>query len=277
MRFLCPLGARQIPENIFGPTDLAPKFFAHLTLPIWSGPSRESFRPAVTGETSTWKDAFERLSVDRRFRVLLVAFEAAARAAEKNIGSTELPSGLALAMDPAVHFLKDYEVYARKARRYQMRQRAKRVWTEDDLTRVLAWKAVCEVQDHLRKIRAAIVKPLRTSRASLASDETHQSWIKIVVSHLAAQESKAAHDATVFVRYLWSNGNALTETPKRGISFKAKSIARELSRIENEPWDENRVQRARSFVTREMSRFKGSSIAEIVKTIQQATMSGSTS
>ena len=181
--------------------------------------------------------------------------------------SIQLPSGLALSLDPASNFLKSPELYVRKARRYLMRQAEVKNWTEAHLTRILALKATNEVRDHLRKIRSGLAAPSRSGKSTRESDETHKDWIKTIIASLEAQTSKSARDGAVLVRYVWQNTSALTETP-RGISFKAQAIATELTRTENEVWDGNRVQRARMFVIDQFAHIEGESVADVIHIIR---------
>jgi hypothetical protein len=109
--------------------------------------------------------------------------------------------------------------------------------------------------------------PSRFNGSQREPDEEHKDWLETIISYLSAMDTKTARDAAVFFRYVWKHTDTLTETPRRGISFKAQSIAAELTRLEKDAWDVNRVQRARSFAIREMSRFPGSSIAEVVRLI----------
>src|ERR1044072_3218107 len=94
-----------------------------------------------------WRDAFEALSPQQQLVVLQRAYEAIARACERLQGSAPTPCGINIASDAASQLLRRYEVYLRKARRYQMRQQEIMEWTLNDLARTLAWKGINEVRD----------------------------------------------------------------------------------------------------------------------------------
>ncbi|MCP1842146.1 hypothetical protein ACVIHI_004935 [Bradyrhizobium sp. USDA 4524] len=213
---------------------------------------------------SSWKDAYEALPLEKRHWVEMVAFETIARTFEKFGGSVAASSGLALALDPASQLLECYEVYLQRALRYQLGQGLVKDWSDQDLARTLAWKAAKEVLDHLRKIRAGLVKPNRSRINHRESDEDHKYLVANLISHLRSTKRKAGRDAAVLLEYVWQHSHVLTETPKRRVSFKVQSIAAGLTKLRNEKWDGNRVQRAKVFAIKELSQFQGSSMDEIV-------------
>jgi hypothetical protein len=215
-----------------------------------------------------WRDAYARLSCEQKLRLEQRAYEAVARACERAGGTTPLADGLDLALDPASQFLRSYEVYVRKARRYQMRQTKIRLWTLRDLSSTFAWKAMNEVLDHLRKIRRTLPSPGLVRMPARHSDEEHQAWILEIITYIETLKSKPARDAATLLKYLCTRPGALTETPKRGLSFKVIVQARELSQRTHESWNVNRVQRARAFLIRTMSQFEGNSVPEIMTLVR---------
>jgi hypothetical protein len=227
----------------------------------------ETYVP-VAVHHGTWAEAFQALRPEKQLQVQQYAYEAVARTVERIAGSIPLTSELGRSFDPASQFLKGNEVYLRKARRYLMRGSNVNDWAANDLAKTLAWKACNEVRDHLKKIRTGLraTTPIQTSPRQM--EETHKYWIATVITYLESQKTKTARDAAVLLQYVWKHTSALTVTPKRGISFKIKAIAAAMTQTEHELWDDNRVQRARSFVLDEMSHFETHSVAEIVELLR---------
>jgi hypothetical protein len=215
-----------------------------------------------------WRDAYERLSREQKLRLEQRAYEAVARTSERIAGTAPPSDDLGVSLDPASQLLRRHEVYVRKARRYQMRQSRIRPWTFRDLSSTLAWKAANEVLDHLRKIRRDLVSPARATMPIRHSDEEHQSWISDIIRYLETLKSKPAHDAAALLQHLCKHASALTETPTRGVSFKAKVLACELTTSTQEKWDVNRVQRARAFLIYAMSQFEGDSVPAIMTLVR---------
>lgn len=215
-----------------------------------------------------WRDAYEQLPFEHKLKMEARAVEAVARVCERIPVTMPLSNEVNLSLDPASQMLRGYEVYVRKARRYQMRQAQVRCWTMRDLSATLAWKAANEVLDDLRRIRRSLVSLRPVVAPTRFSDDLHQDWLAVVIAYLETLDSKSARDAVVLMRYVLENAGALTVTPKRGVSFKSKALAEGLTGATREPWDENRVQRARSFAVGAMSRFEGASVAEIMTRVR---------
>jgi hypothetical protein len=218
----------------------------------------------------SWRGVFEQLSPQGQGEVYLFAYEAVARFVDRLSGSELDPDGQTVGINSAAQFLKDYDVYVRKARRYQMRQTEIQEWTVKDLSRTLAWKAAKEVQDHLRKIRRGLSKPDKVVRFPRYSDEQHKSWVLTIINYFEGRETKTSRDAALLIEMIWRHSSALTQSPGRGISFKAKAIATELTREHNEIWNTSRVQRARAFILKEMSQTEGDSVADVVHHLLRA-------
>lgn len=80
--------------------------------------------------TGRWRDAFAKLTLLEQHKALRHAYEAIARFCEKMIEASKRASNdsVLVTADPATAFVKEYEVYVRKARRYQMRQDGIQEW-----------------------------------------------------------------------------------------------------------------------------------------------------
>ena len=212
----------------------------------------------------TWRGAFGRLSPQQQGEVYQFAYEAVTEFVESLSGSEVDSHGHTIALNSAAQFLKSYEVYVRKARRYQMRQTHSKEWSVEDLARTLAWKAGKEIQDHLRKIRRGLRKPTKVVKFPLYPDERHKSLIETIINYFEFRETKVSRDAALLIEFLWKHSGNLTLSPKRGVSFKASAIALELTREHKEIWNANRVQRVRAFILDELSQIEGDSIDEVI-------------
>lgn len=217
----------------------------------------------------TWRDAFESLSPEHKVTIYLRAYETVARLCDHLSGLTTNEEGEAPALFAAAQLLKAHEVYVRKARRYQCRQREILDWTVQDLSRTLAWKAKNEVLDHLRKIRRGLVGHRRRMMPVGHSDERHKSWLETIISYFEGLDGTPARDAADLIRHLLAHPDGLRETPKRGVSFKAGRIAAELTKSRPVAWDDGRVQRARMFIVATLSEFEGETVAEVVDLVRQ--------
>jgi hypothetical protein len=101
------------------------------------------------------------------------------------------------------------------------------------------------------------------------SEEIQQFWIETIITYFENQETNDSRDATILIQFLWKHSDALTESSKqKELSFRAKIIAAEITREQNEIWDLNRVQRARAFVIEGISNFERDSAEEAVSLIK---------
>lgn len=214
-----------------------------------------------------WQDAFESLTAPEQHEAYKRAYEAVASYCDQVVEAGIGNEAGCITADPKKIFLKRYEVYVRKARRYQMRQRRVHTWTTfDDVGRVLVWKAVNEVRDHLRKIRRKLAQPMPVvPLAAVRQAKAQKQWIETIIQYFEAKSQKVASDAAILLEYLWSNPSRLEKTEKRIISFKAKRIATDLTEITRELWTPDRVQKARRHILKEIASYKGETITDIIR------------